>query len=89
MGAGEDNRLSPVIAMGLIFFSDFFLILHGNFLCSMYLSMYRVDVYRKIFTEEGGRNEKEIKGNSNHSIHNDAFRHGAADSVSVDPWLSV
>jgi len=88
MGAGEDNRLSPVIATGLIFFG-FFFILHGNFLCSMYLSMYRVDVYRKIFTEEGGRNEKEIKGYSNHSIHNDDFRHGAADSVSFDPWLSV
>ena len=92
MGAGEDNRLSPVICDGAYFFSAFsafFLILHGNFLCSMYLSMYRVDVYRKIFIEEGGQNEKEIKGYSDHFIHHDVFRHGAADSVSFDQWLSV
>ena len=78
---------SHVTATGLFF--RIFFILHGNFLWSMYLTIYRVDIYRKIFTEKGGRNEKEIKGNSNDSIHNDAFRHGATDSISVDPWLSV
>ena len=54
-----------------------------------HVSVYIEDVFRQIFLEKGDENEAEIKGNSNHSIHNDAFRHGAADSVSFDQWLSV
>lgn len=59
----------------------------GNFFVSC-IYIHR-GCFQAVFLEKGDGNEAEIKGNSNHSIHNDDFHHGAADSVSFDPWLSV